>query len=369
MADNSPNIELPVNEWVDLYSLSGISVGTAVFVENIGICDVYVAVQATKPDTDHESYNVVQRDNGVRVKNTVGDSGAWAFCNSRGGKITVGAVDEQGFYPPLEKRRFVDGNGNELFLERNGAVPVNVQDQTTRAIVLPMVEQLGATTNSVAIVGDGLIRTLTVTDPTGIVAGQHMRVIDSTDDHFWSGGVLGIVGSVVTVDTPFDAGITYPIGSQVTFSNANLAIVDGSTTPVVFKLRTGAPSIPSLIDITRIIITCTTESAVDLDKFGDLPALAVGLIFRLATADPYTMGNAKTNKDLANFAYDFTPWVASNPGQGIHGFVMRMTFAGQNKIGVALRVGPTENLELVVQDDLTGLLTFVAIIEGHVVTD
>lgn len=266
------------------------------------------------------------------------------------------------------KTIITDPNCKDLVLEDNGGVPVNIQDQTTRAVILPLVQQLGATTNSIAIVGDGLLRTLTVTDSTGMVAGQHIRVIDSVNDNYWSGGILNVAANIITVDTPFDDGVTYPISTQVTFSNADLG-VDGSVTPVAFKLRTGSPSIPSLVDITRIILTCTTSTAVDLNKFGDLAALAVGLVFRLDIADAYTLGNAKTNKDLAGFSYDFTPWVASNPGQGIDGFTMRMTFAGQNKIGVALRVDSTENVELLVQDDLTGLVTFNAIVEGHLVTN
>jgi hypothetical protein len=101
MSDNLPNIELPVNEWVDLYQLSGIEVGIALSIENIGVCDVYVAVQATKPDPDHDSYNVLQRKNGVRMQNNAGDHGAWAFCNSTGGKVSVQPEAETGFYPHL----------------------------------------------------------------------------------------------------------------------------------------------------------------------------------------------------------------------------------------------------------------------------
>ena len=99
MSDNLPNIGLPVNEWVDLYQLTGIEVGIALSIENIGVCDVYLAVQAVQPDTDHESYNVISRRNGVRLQNNSGDPGAWAFCNSTGGKISVQPVAETGFYP------------------------------------------------------------------------------------------------------------------------------------------------------------------------------------------------------------------------------------------------------------------------------
>ena len=44
-----------------------------------------------------------------------------------------------------------------------------------------------------------------------------------------------------------------------------------------------------------------------------------------------------------------------------------MTFAGQSKIGVALRAGPGEDIEFIVQDDLTGIEEFHITFEWHVV--
>ena len=101
MGDNLPNILIPVNEWVDLYALSGITPGLSIMVENVGSYDVYLTVQDTQPDTDHDSYNVVQRGNGVRLQNAVGASGAWAFCNSLGGKVSVGLAQQDGFFDPV----------------------------------------------------------------------------------------------------------------------------------------------------------------------------------------------------------------------------------------------------------------------------
>lgn len=98
MGDNLPNIELPIAEWVDLYDLSGIPMGVSLMVENTGSPDVYLAVQAAQPAIDHDSYNVVQRGNGVRLQNAPGATGAWAFCNSPGGKVSVGICQQDGFF-------------------------------------------------------------------------------------------------------------------------------------------------------------------------------------------------------------------------------------------------------------------------------
>lgn len=99
MGDNLPNIDIPIGEWIDLYSLSGIAIGNILYVENVGSYDIYLAVQAAKPAIDHNSYNIIQRGNGIRLQNALGASGAWAFCNSVGGKIAIGISQQDGFFP------------------------------------------------------------------------------------------------------------------------------------------------------------------------------------------------------------------------------------------------------------------------------
>lgn len=99
MGDNLPNIEIPVGVWIDLYTLSGIAAGSSIHVENIGAYDVYVCVQSAQPAVDHDSYNVVQRGNGIRLQNAHGATGAWAFCNNIGGKVAVGLAQQDGFFP------------------------------------------------------------------------------------------------------------------------------------------------------------------------------------------------------------------------------------------------------------------------------
>ena len=100
MSDNLPHIPLPRNEWIDLYDLSGIEVGQPLVVENVGVCDIYLAVQATQPSKDHKAYNILKRDDDVRLTNTLGDSGAWAFCNTSKGLISVS--EREGFRPALD---------------------------------------------------------------------------------------------------------------------------------------------------------------------------------------------------------------------------------------------------------------------------
>ena len=65
--------------------------------------------------------------------------------------------------------------------------------------------------------------------------------------------------------------------------------------------------------------------------------------------------------------YDWTPYLATNPQQGQDGFLFRLTFAGMNKLGVAIRLNPGEDLQFLVQDDLSGITVLEVTAEGHVV--
>jgi hypothetical protein len=66
--------------------------------------------------------------------------------------------------------------------------------------------------------------------------------------------------------------------------------------------------------------------------------------------------------------FDFNLFLATNP-QGVNGLVGRLTYAGQAKHGVTLRFGPNEGLEFIIQDNLTALVKFRIMAQGHLVTD
>jgi hypothetical protein len=220
------------------------------------------------------------------------------------------------------------GEGAILELNDVGKLEVHVADQTTDTIILPMVQLLGTTTLSAPAVLDA--RTITVTVPTGFVVGQHIRIINAAADRYYFGTILGIVGSIITLDSLLD--FAYVSGSEVTTSNINMA-VDGSTTPVIFTLRTGLPSIPADMDITRMIITCECLSAVALDLFGDLSALTKGILFRSKNGTQHNIFNVKSNQELENITLDWKAFTASNPAQGTDGFSCRLTFSGPDKLG------------------------------------
>jgi hypothetical protein len=288
----------------------------------------------------------------------------------------AGIFGKDNYYPVvdfqlIEKFKDEDGipyaSAEELEDALNGLIKtattdVSIQDQTSATLILPLVQQLGASNLTV----DAVMNTydITVNSTVGMVIGQHFRIINTMGDRYYAGTILNIVGNVITLDNLID--FEYKATSEVTFGNINLA-VNGSITPVHFHLRTGTPSIPAPIDITRIIMVCQCDTKVDLNKFGDLPALERGILFREESEATRNIFNIKTNAGLAGIGYDWTPYAASNPAQAVDGFSWRLTFGSAGKIGVVIRVDSDGQLGMIVQDDLTDLVSLFCVVEGHVV--
>lgn len=85
-----PNVLIPPTaEWVDLYALTGIAVGTAIEVDNIGAADVFLTVAELKPAPDNDSYNILEPNSDIRLRNSSGDPGAWAYAGQWGTKLNI----------------------------------------------------------------------------------------------------------------------------------------------------------------------------------------------------------------------------------------------------------------------------------------
>jgi hypothetical protein len=270
---------------------------------------------------------------------------------------------------------FLDGSGTPYstvdrddalreFAGQNSSKDVNIQDQTTPAVISRANLTHAETTVAIETVIDTY--TVTVASATGISIGDYLVLFNPTERRFSQFFVVGVTGPLITLDSPLD--FAYPVGSFVSAGTTNLN-VDGSTTPVVFGVRgTTVPpeSVPIEFDVTRLIFTCKTTNPVSLIEFGDLPKLLRGLQIRKRDGVYQNIFNFKSNGELAGVCYDWTPYEATNPNQGQNGFVARITFGGQSKMGVVVRLGAGEDLENIVQDDLRLLESLGVILEGHI---
>ena len=266
------------------------------------------------------------------------------------------------FWGAPEGAIITDSTGNELVLEANGSMPVTLQDQTTPPVILPLSRLIAEDETAVETVEDAY--TITLADSTGFIAGNLVFIANVPQNEIMFCEQVGApAGNVITIDRPID--YAFPVGSYVSTNSTNMA-VDGSITPVIFSLRPGTVDVPLTVDVTRVMIGMHTSTAVDLSKFGDLAALTYGVTLRRVDGVKSNIFNIKSNGELASIAYDIRFYDAQNANQGQHGLISRLTFAGQNKMGVAIRIGPDEDLQLIIHDDLTGLLNFTIVAEGSI---
>lgn len=259
----------------------------------------------------------------------------------------------------------VDDDGDILVLQGKGTIDVAIQDQHTPTVIA----KFNQVHNNTELAAEALMnqRNIVVTSSTGIVVGSYIILFSITTQRFYFGTATTISGApTIVLDTPLDS--TFPAGTFVDIAITDLT-VNGSVTPQTFGLRgIGAPpGVDIDVDITRIIFYCVADSPVDLTKFGDLASLLNGLVLRKRDGSNHNIFNVKNNGEMAGIMFDFTPSAATNPSKGIDGFIARLTFAGQEKMGVTIRLPVGEDLELIVQDDLL-LLTFLEIVaEGSIV--
>ncbi len=78
MADFINDIDVPSNDWVDVYTLTGFSVGVGLIMQNKGPSDIFMWVGAVKPAAD-SSDGFVLKDHrqGSSAVLDSGESGLW----------------------------------------------------------------------------------------------------------------------------------------------------------------------------------------------------------------------------------------------------------------------------------------------------
>jgi hypothetical protein len=210
--------------------------------------------------------------------------------------------------------------------------------------------------------------TIPVTSVTGITAGKTIIMYSRISGALYVGTVLSVVGNTLNMDTPINSIFT-AAGTVVDSAIINMN-VDGSGAPVSFRLR--GPSVGNLSTpfiISRIIIVMYTVDAVQLDLFGDIAALLRGVVLRELDGYIENIFNVKSNGDISRIAFDNVQYSSTNPAQGQNGAAWRLTFGGDSKIGAPREIERTEDLEILIQDDLRGLQSFTIMAEGYALTE
>jgi hypothetical protein len=190
---------------------------------------------------------------------------------------------------------------------------------------------------------------------------------DFVNNRFSQHAVVGINTNDISVTPPiaYDLDTTKVVSSKRV--NVNMAqTVATFASPITFKAYP-PPNIQW--DLTRLIADKILTSAGDDGKFGNIAALQNGIYFGFENV-------AFAEYQLAIFdnggwratAFDVNYTIRSG-GTGDYGMAIRKTSAGQDKLGVAIRLDAATNDVFVsrVQDDVTLIPRFRVKIMGHIV--
>jgi len=239
-----------------------------------------------------------------------------------------------------------------------GTVNTNIIDNDTEPIDILFAENIGSFILSADTVASGLtagtlVYTFTANSGHGLVAGDEILLL-STDRSFYA-TVITAGATQIVVDRPID--FVYLAGVALII-NTNMA-VDGSVTPRVFKMQAGLT--PNFIR--RVIVTMVDGTSMDDTTFAGMPALSNGLVMRFVNSFQKTIFNFKTNGDFAQWAYDLD--YSDKRPAGSYGMRSRITFGGMEKHGVILEVSGNDEVQFVVQDDLTDADSIVISGQGN----
>lgn len=249
---------------------------------------------------------------------------------------------------------------------------VVLQDQTSPSIILRMAKKLGEFTLDGVQVEDSF--TVNVLIGHGASAGHVVCIQEYDTIHniprFFQAKIVSVTDTTLTFDRPLDYAFGTGTVLDSCFTKVNIANEVGSiASPVKFSI---IPKI-GVWDITRIIIQVFTVGTMDEGKFGSIASLTNGITLRLKNSYTYNICNIKSNSSWSSIAYD-TKYVDKPPAGTGNGFTCRLTFAGQDKIGVAKRLDSSsdDSLDLIIVDDLSAFGAddqYLVTVEGHVVED
>jgi len=235
----------------------------------------------------------------------------------------------------------------------SGSTNASVIDDDTEPINTYFAESLGQFTLSADTVASGLtagslVYTFEATAGHGLVATDQINLV--AEDRSFIAYVINVAVNTITVDTPID----YVFAAATTIGliiNTNMAVVGSIASPRIFKVQAGVTP----VFFRRFIMTSTDATAMDDGKFGGIPALTNGIVLRIVNGFQKSVVNIKTNSDWRQWAYDLD--YASKAPAGVYGVSSRLTWAGKEKHGVVLAVSGSSEVQWVVQDDQTDLLT------------
>jgi hypothetical protein len=239
-----------------------------------------------------------------------------------------------------------------------GGLDIYIQDQYTRLINLLLTLPNGSTTLQAPVTSGEF----DIQVPTGLITVGDVVSLQAIGKFSQGVAVIVSIGApndTVTLGKPFDE--SFESGAAVDYNSAALN-VDGSVTR---QYATIGPPPGVSWDIVYWAILITDNTVMDSSTFGGIPGgLTRGVVLCQSGARNYTLGAARTNGAIdlvADLNYlDKVP-------AGEYGMIAEGNLSVRTGVTVRLDGDTNDKLELIIQDDLTSLLSMTGFAQGHVV--
>lgn len=266
-----------------------------------------------------------------------------------------------GLKTPAELRAFhgvVNGNPNDIMLS----------DQTTKQVRLFLGYHIATDLvfNAAPDLGD---ESIVIDSPTETpVAGNFICIKENKC--FEQTELLTVTpgaGTLFTLTLALPISAEYTTAASICLQDCNLNY-DCSTTEREYFITPDGLSEETEFDITRMIVSMYHDSAGDDGLFGNLTKLTKGVYIHYSDGIGLNLFNMRENADLRTAGYDVA-YTARSGGQGSYGTASRITFGGQDKCGVVIRLIGEDHLSAHVRDDLSDLDYFRIQLQGHLTGD
>ena len=245
----------------------------------------------------------------------------------------------------------------------NDSLPVHIAG-VSNSIVNELFHHHTGTQSFLSTASNGGDVSIILDDAAGFVVNDHIQINNGVIETTFP-QITGISVNTLTLDRPLDFG--YEVNDAVEVVHADLRTDIGTLAdPVSHKVQ---PEPGVIWHIERIIMSMTHSSAATDDKLGNLAGVANGVVFRAYIGGQYyTFTNWKTNRDIRLDMYDVE--YTDKAGSSLFGTHARGSF---NRIGVTVRLDggngediSSDFLEVLVQDNLQSLTSFLINAQGHI---
>jgi len=202
---------------------------------------------------------------------------------------------------------------------------------------------------------------LTVVNGALFTVGNDLKVCEEATQEIGLLRITAIAGNVLTLDRPIAN--DYPVGTTICEVVSNMAVAGNLAAPVSFVIR---PPSSTIWQITRFLISIADGSPMDDGLFGGVSSLTNGVAIRTTSSAGRTvvLSNWKNNGDIKLDMYDVE--YSDKAPAGEYGLRGRWSLTKAEMVIEIDGDDPLQNIEVMVQDNISALTNFRIRAQGRV---